>query len=124
MSRDFTKSRRKPRQGGKNEYKKDTPKGDVKYETLRMVEVEYGDGGFYECSKKIRKQGKQETPFFSIARGFYGRKDGARIVMESMTISASGDTVLKMADALMKVSGEDFEDEEGENDEEDYEDDY
>jgi hypothetical protein len=109
---------RYPRAGDKQEEKKGS--GGVEYITVHMKEIEYGDNGFIEVAKKVRKEGKNETVFYTIARGFYGTKDNARIVMgnrpnNQVMIPAAPGVAEEVADALFSITPEGLGDEEVED---------
>jgi hypothetical protein len=107
---------RYPRRGGKSKKRDDTPRkggsdGDVTYEVLHMKEIEYGENGFIEIAKKVRKKGREETTFYTIAKGFYGREDGERIIMgnkpgNQIIIPASEGVAEDVADALFAITPE------------------
>ena len=108
---------RYPRRGGKTKKQDDAPrKGDsggdeVTYDVLHMKEIEYGENGFIEIAKKVRKKGKEETTFYTIAKGFYGREDGERIIMgnkpgNQIILPASEGVAEDVADALFAITPE------------------
>ena len=120
-------SDRYPRKGRKKETREQEPPkgggdGEVTYDTLHMKEIEYGENGFIEVAKKVRRKGKEETTFYTIAKGFYGREDGERIIMGNkptmqIVIPATEGVAEDVADALYAITPEGLSDEVDEEDE-------
>jgi hypothetical protein len=73
------------------------------FEMLSNERIEFNNGGeFLELSINVVKDGKRETPYLRLARGFYGSDGEPRYKKGGCTLPINRQVIDELAEALKK----------------------
>lgn len=75
------------------------------FETLESEKIPFGPGGteFFEISLNVLKDGKRETRYWRIARGYVDRDGNERYKKGGVTLPRDKAAIEALAEALKKV---------------------